>query len=125
MAAPDTVVRLDDKFAALDALWTPKIVGQINDMHLKVVRVHGEFVWHVHDDTDEFFLVESGSLTIELADRPDVTLGPGEFFVVPSGVHHRPVASEPCHVVLLEPAGVVNTGEGPEHDLTAPRDEWI
>lgn len=125
MAAPDTVVRLDEKFAALDALWTPKVVGRINDMHVKVARVHGEFVWHVHDATDEFFLVRSGSLTIELADRPEVTLGPGEFFVVPSGVRHRPVASEPCDVLLLEPTGVVNTGDGIEHDLTAPRDEWI
>jgi mannose-6-phosphate isomerase-like protein (cupin superfamily) len=125
MAAPETVVRLDEKFAAFDDLWTPKIVGQINEMHLKAVKVQGEFVWHVHDDTDEFFLVRSGSMTIQMKGRPDVVLEPDEFFVVPKGVEHRPVAENECEVLLLEPAGLVNTGDASPGDKTAPTDHWI
>ena len=125
MAAPETVVRLDEKFAAFDELWTPKIVGQINDLHLKAVKVQGEFVWHVHDDTDEFFLVRSGSMTIQMKDRPDAVLGPNEFFIVPKGVEHRPVAEDECEVLLLEPAGLVNTGGAAPRDMTAPNDDWI
>jgi mannose-6-phosphate isomerase-like protein (cupin superfamily) len=125
MAAPDTVVRLDEKFAGFDDLWAPKIVGQINDMHLKAVKVQGEFVWHVHADTDEFFLVRSGSMTIQMKGRPDAVLGPNEFFVVPKGVEHRPVAEYNCEVLLLEPAGLENTGDAASDDRTAPNDEWI
>jgi mannose-6-phosphate isomerase-like protein (cupin superfamily) len=125
MAAPETVVRLDEKFAAFDDLWTPKIVGQINDMHLKAVKVQGEFVWHVHDDTDEFFLVHSGSMTIQMKGRPDAVLGPNEFLVVPRGIEHRPVAENECEVLLLEPAGLVNTGDASPGDMTAPNDDWI
>jgi mannose-6-phosphate isomerase-like protein (cupin superfamily) len=124
MAAPDDVVNLDDKFGRFDDRWTPRIVAEINDLHLKAVKVEGEFVWHDHPDTDEFFLVRSGQLTIELRDRAPVTLGPGELFVVPRGVEHRPVADAVCEVLLLEPAGVVNTGDA-GGDLTAAADQWI
>jgi mannose-6-phosphate isomerase-like protein (cupin superfamily) len=124
MAAPDDVVNLDDKFGRFDDRWTPRIVAEINDLHLKAVKVEGEFVWHDHPDTDEFFLVRSGQLTIELRDRAPVTLGPGELFVVPRGVEHRPVADGVCEVLLLEPAGVVNTGDA-GGDLTAAADQWI
>lgn len=117
-------MNLDQKFSAFDDIWSPKIVGEINDLHLKVVKVHGEFVWHTHDDTDEFFLVRSGALTIELRDRADVSLHAGEFFVVPRGVEHRPVAESECEVLLLEPAGVVNTGDTADPSLTSS-DEWI
>lgn len=125
MAAPDHPVHVADKFAAFDDLWAPKILGQINDLHLKAVKVHGEFVWHVHDDTDELFLVRSGELTIEMKGRPDVTIRADEFFVVPHGVEHRPVAREQCELLLLEPAGLVNTGDGATSDMRAPSDEWI
>lgn len=125
MAAPETVVRLDEKFAAFDDLWTPKIVGQINDMHLKAVKVEGEFVWHVHDDTDEFFVVRSGSVTIQMIGRPDAVLGPNEFFIVPKGIEHRPVAESECEILLLEPAGLVSTGDASPSDKTAPNDDWI
>lgn len=125
MAAPDTVVRLDEKFAAIDEHWTPRIVGQLNDLHIKVVNVEGEFVWHVHEDTDEFFLVRSGSLTIQMKGRPDAVLEPNHFFIVPKGVEHRPVADIECEVLLLEPAGVVNTGDAASSDWTAPSDDWI
>ncbi len=123
MAAPDHVVNLGEKLAAVSDHWSPKIVGQINDLHLKVVKVQGEFVWHTHDDTDEFFLVQSGHLRIELRGQEAVTLGPGDFFVVPKGVEHRPVADDETEVLLLEPAGVVNTGDA-ESELTA-QDEWL
>lgn len=125
MAAPDTVVRLEEKFASFSELWTAKIVGQINDMHLKAVKIQGEFVWHTHEDTDEFFLVRSGQMTIRMRGRDDVVIGPDEFFIVPRGVEHCPVAEEECEILLLEPAGVVNTGDAAEEDLTAPNDVWI
>lgn len=125
MAAPGTVVRLDEKFDAFDDLWSPKIVGQMNDMHLKAVKIQGEFVWHVHDDSDELFLVRSGSMTIQMKGRPDADLGPDDFFVVPMGVEHRPVAKDVCHVLLLEPVGLVNTGDTPPGEMTAPTDDWI
>ena len=125
MAAPETVVGLEEKFAAFDDLWTPKILGQINDMHLKAVKIRGEFVWHVHEETDEFFLVRRGRMTIQMKGRPDAALGPDEFFVVPRGVEHRPVADVECEVLLLEPAGLVNTGDAASNDMTAPNDQWI
>ena len=119
MAAPDTVVNLTDKLARVGEHWSPRTVGQLNDLHIKVVKLLGEFVWHQHDDTDEFFLVMTGEMTIQLADREDVTLSPGEFFIVPKGVQHRPVAEHECEVVLLEPAGTVNTGDAETSELTA------
>jgi mannose-6-phosphate isomerase-like protein (cupin superfamily) len=124
VAAPDTVVNLDDKFAKFEEHWSPKILGQINSLHLKAVKVEGEFVWHTHEDTDEFFLVRSGRLRIEMRGRDAVSIGPGEFFVVPRGVEHRPIAAEECQILLLEPAGVVNTGDAADTTLTAT-DEWV
>lgn len=124
MAAPDRVVNLEEKFAAFDQQWSPKIVGEINDMQLKIAKVQGEFVWHSHEDTDEFFLVRSGRLTIHLRGRDDVTLGSGEFFVVPKGVEHCPGAEDECEILLLEPVGVVNTGDVSGSDMTAS-EEWI
>ena len=124
MAAPDTPVNIEAKLALVDDLWSPRIVGEINDLHLKVVKVQGEFVWHNHEDTDEFFLVRKGTLRIELAGRDPVDLGPGDFFVVPRGVDHRPSAEEECELLLLEPKGVVNTGDSAESDLTAT-ESWI
>lgn len=125
MAAPETVVRLNEKFDAFTDHWTPKIVGQINDMHIKAVKVQGEFVWHIHEHTDEFFLVRSGTMTIEMKGRPDAVLGPDEFFIVPRGVEHRPVAERECEVLLLEPVGLVNTGDASPSKHTAPADDWV
>lgn len=124
MAAPDTVVNLDDKFAEFTDHWSPKTIGQVNDLHLKAVKVQGEFVWHSHEDTDEFFLVRVGRLRIEMRGRDAVSVGPGEFFIVPRGIEHRPVAAEECEILILEPAGVVNTGDAIDTDLTAT-EEWI
>ena len=93
-----------------DDSYSPRIVGYLNDFKLMVVKARGEFVWHSHPDTDDFFLVVDGRLTIQLRDR-DVELGPGELFVVPRGVEHCPRADEEAHVLLIEPRGTPNTGD--------------
>lgn len=111
-------VNLADKLALVEGPWQPGIVGSLNDYKLAVVKTHGEFVWHKHDDTDDFFLVLSGRLTIQLRDR-DVELGPGELFVVPRGVEHCPRADEEAHVLLIEPEGTPNTGDA-GGERTAP-----
>jgi mannose-6-phosphate isomerase-like protein (cupin superfamily) len=105
-------VNLDRMFARVDEQWAPKRVGTINDYDVKIVKLQGEFTWHRHEDTDELFLVIDGELTIQLRDR-DVVLGPHEFFVVRRGVEHCPRAAAETSVLLLEPHGVVNTGDNP------------
>ena len=102
-------VNLEQKLATFSEHWQPRTVGQFNGHDLMVVKALGEFVWHQHDDTDDFFLVLKGNLVIELRDR-SVALGPGEFFVVPKGVEHRPVANEEVQLLLIEPSGTPNTG---------------
>ena len=102
-------VSLAEKLAGFTEQWQPRIVGELNGQHVKVVKLQGEFVWHHHDEEDELFLVVKGAMTIQLRDR-DVHLGEGEFFIVPRGVEHRPVASDEAHVLLFEPASTLNTG---------------
>ena len=104
-------INLEEQFGRFDDLWSPKIVGAVNDYDLKLVKVQGEFVWHQHDDTDELFLVIKGRLRIQLQGRAEVTMEPGEVLVVPRGLRHRPVADVETQVVLLEPRGTVNTGD--------------
>jgi mannose-6-phosphate isomerase-like protein (cupin superfamily) len=106
----DDGVDLAEKLALLDEPYSPGIVGYLNDYKLVVVKVLGAFVWHSHADTDDFFLVLRGRLTIQLRDR-DVVLEPGQLFVVPRGVEHCPKADEETHVLLIEPRGTVNTGD--------------
>lgn len=115
------VVDLDEKFDRFTDLWSPKLVARLNDYEVKLVKVEGEFVWHTHDDTDELFLVLEGTLTIQLRER-DVTLGPGQLFVVPRGVEHCPRSEGEVKALLLEPAGVVNTGDA-GGELTAVVEE--
>lgn len=116
-------VNLVDKFAAFEEVWSPKVVAQLNDYQVKLVKIEGEFVWHKHEDTDELFLVLEGEMMVHFRDR-DVVVGAGELIVVPRGVEHKPSAERLCHVLLLEPAGTVNTGDrGGER--TAPTDVWI
>ena len=114
------VVDLKDRLSLFSDHWSPKVVATLNDYEVKVVKVKGEFVWHSHADTDELFLVVEGALTIRLPDA-EVTLGPGQLFVVPRGVEHCPAAAEEASLVLIEPTGVVNTGEA-GGDLTARHD---
>ncbi len=104
------VVNLAAKLATFSDHWSPRIVGRFNDNDIMVVKAKGEFVWHAHADTDDFFLVLKGHLTIQLRDG-DVRLGPGDLHVVPKGVEHRPVASEEVELLLLEPGGTPNTGD--------------
>ncbi len=103
-------VNLAQKLALFADHWTPRIVADYNGNDVMVVKLQGEFTWHSHPDTDDFFLVLSGELDIELRDRT-VTLGPGELFVVPRGVEHRPVARGEVHLLLIEPQGTPNTGD--------------
>lgn len=103
-------VNLEAKLATFSEHWQPRVVTQYNGNDVMVVKVKGEFIWHQHDDTDDFFLVLKGNLRIELRDR-NVELGPGELFIVPKGVEHRPIAVEEVHLLLIEPSGTPNTGD--------------
>src|SRR6266508_3867266 len=102
-------VNLTEKLARFDEHWSPKIVAELNDAYVKVVKLEGEFVWHHHDDEDELFLVVSGRLRMQFRDG-DVELEPGELIVVPKGVKHCPLAEGETHVALIEPKTVLNTG---------------
>ena len=102
-------VNIQDKLALFDERWKPKIAGELNGQHVKLVRFLGEFVWHHHEEEDELFLVVKGRFRMEFRDR-DVWIEEGEFIVVPRGVEHRPVAEEEAHVLLFEPASTLNTG---------------
>ena len=103
-------VDITEKLALFSEHWSPKVVARLNDYEIKVVKVKGEFVWHTHDDTDELFIVVAGELSIQLRDG-DVRLSAGQLFVVPRGVAHCPVAEGEVHALLIEPTGVVNTGD--------------
>ncbi|MET9883510.1 cupin domain-containing protein [Streptomyces sp. NPDC006430] len=103
-------MNIAQELAAFDAHWSPRPLARVNDYEVKAVKLRGEFVWHAHEDTDELFLVVIGTLTIRLRDG-DVTLGPGDLYVVPRGVEHCPVADEEVSILLFEPAGTVNTGD--------------
>lgn len=115
-------VSLAEKFAQFADHWSPKIVAEANGWEFKLVKVQGAFVWH-HHDVDEVFLVVSGWLRIHLEGLPTAVVGPGELLVVPRGVRHRPEAASECRIMLIEPAGVRNTGDV-DAPLTAV-DEWI
>jgi len=106
---PDAI-RLADKLAKFTDHWSPKIVARFNGHDVMVVKVKGEFVWHAHPDTDDFFLVLKGRLVIQLEDG-EVHLGPGDLYVVPKGAQHRPVARDEVHLLLIEPTGTPNTGD--------------
>jgi len=116
-------IDLKEKLTKFSEHWSPKIVAQMNDYHFKVAKVHGEFDWHNHPGTDEVFIILKGRLEIQFRDG-SVILNEGEMFVVPKGVEHRPVAEQECHILLVEPAGTVNTGDI-VNDKTAPNDVWI
>jgi mannose-6-phosphate isomerase-like protein (cupin superfamily) len=110
-------VNLAQKFSLFKAHWSPKIVGELNDSHVKLVKLNGEFAWHHHETEDELFLVIKGQLLIKLRDQ-DIQLDEGEFVIIPKGVEHLPIATEECHVLLLEPKSTLNTGTV-QNDRTA------
>ena len=111
-----TKINLAEKLTRFDDRWNPRIIADLNDSDVKLVKVQGEFVWHHHADEDELFFVLRGTLTIELRDGA-VTLGPGELVVIPKGVEHRPVAAEEVHLMLIEPKSTRHTGDV-ESELT-------
>jgi mannose-6-phosphate isomerase-like protein (cupin superfamily) len=116
------VINLAQKLDLFGEYWSPRIVGELNESHVKLVKLRGEFVWHHHDNEDELFLVLKGRLQIKLHDR-DLWLEEGEFVIIPHGVEHLPVADEEVHVLLLEPKATVNTGSaGGDRTVEA---EWI
>lgn len=120
---PYAAIDLKQKFSLFTEHWQPKVVAEMNDYQFKLSKVQGEFIWHNHPETDETFLVVEGHLRIDFRDG-SVNLGPGEMFVVPKGVEHKPFAEHEVKLMIIEPRGVLNTGhEG--GDLTAKTDVWI
>ena len=105
-----TAINLEQKLASFTGFFQPRVVTQFNGHDVMVAKTKGEFIWHKHDDTDDFFLVLKGVLDIELRDRI-ITLSPGQMYIVPRGVEHRPVAREEVHLLLMEPTGTPNTGD--------------
>ena len=120
---PRTPINIKDKLSKFSDHWSPKIIAQMNDYHFKLVKFKGDFVWHQHDDTDETFIVLEGKMRIDFRDG-SVELKKGEMFVVPKGVEHKPFAEDECQILLVEPAGVVNTGDA-GGEMTAEMDVWV
>ncbi len=116
-------INFEQKFDKFSEHWSPKIIAEMNDYQFKLVKIQGEFVWHKHDSTDEVFIVISGEMEISFRDG-HVTLAKGEMYVVPEGVAHKPYAKNECEVLLIEPKGILNTGDA-GGDLTAENDVWI
>ncbi|MGB1808085.1 MAG: cupin domain-containing protein, partial [Porticoccaceae bacterium] len=103
-------INLQEKYSKFSEQWQPKVIAEMNDYQFKIVRLEGEFVWHDHPETDEVFIVIEGAMKIQFRDG-EVNLGAGELFVVPSGVEHKPVANSECKAMLVEPKGIINTGD--------------
>ena len=120
MRAP---INLAQKLAQVSEHWSPRVVAELNDYQFKVVKLQGEFVWHTHPDTDEAFIVIDGEMEIGFRDG-GVTLGAGDMYVVPKGVEHITRATSECHALIVEPRGVVNTGDA-GGSLTAKNDVWV
>ncbi len=118
-----TPINFNEKFSKFSEHWSPKIIAEMNDYQFKLVKFEGEFVMHKHDDTDEVFVVIDGEMKIEFKDG-EVHISQGEMFIVPKGKEHRPCADKECKILLVEPRGVINTGET-GGAFTAPNDSWI
>lgn len=116
-------INFREKFNRFSDYWSPKIIAQMNNYHFKLVKFQGDFVWHKHNDTDEVFIALDGEMSIEFRDGK-VDLKSGEMFVVPRGLEHKPFAEKECKIMLVEPAGTINTGDA-GGDLTASENEWI
>ncbi len=120
---PRQPINFADKFSRFGEHWSPRVIAEMNDYQFKLVKVQGEFVWHQHEDTDEVFIVIDGELVLRFRDG-EVRLRAGEMYVVPKGVEHQPFAERECQVMLVEPRGVVNTGDA-GGVLTAKNDVWV
>ena len=117
------VINFKEKFSKFYDYWSPRVIAEMNNYQFKLVKLEGDFVWHKHDNTDEVFIVIEGSLGIEFRDGT-VSLNSGELFVVPKGLEHKPFAEKECQVLLIEPKGLVNTGDA-GGSLTAENDVWV
>lgn len=118
-----SAINLEEKLAKFSEHWSPKIIAQMNDYHFKLVKFQGDFVWHSHGDTDEVFITLDGEMSIEFRDGK-ADLKSGEMLVVPKGVEHKPFAEKECKIMLVEPAGTVNTGDA-VGEMTAEDNVWI
>ena len=118
-----STINFSEKLTKFTELWSPRVVAEMNDYQFKLVKIKGDFVWHAHQETDEVFVVLEGMMHIALRDG-DVHLSAGEMYVVPRGVEHKPFAEQECAMLLIEPRGVVNTGEA-GGELQAENDVWI
>ncbi len=116
-------INFENKLAKFSEQWKPKVIAEINDYQFKLAKLQGEFVWHDHPDTDEVFIVLEGELTIEFEDGL-VDIKAGEMYVVPKGKQHKPLARQECQILVIEPRGVINTGDA-ESDMLAENDVWI
>jgi mannose-6-phosphate isomerase-like protein (cupin superfamily) len=120
---PSSAINFTDKFTQFSDLWSPRIIAQMNDYHFKLAKIQGEFIWHSHPETDEVFILIAGSMQIHLRDDI-ISLNEGEMYVVPKGVEHKPVAKNECRILLIEPAGTLNTGDA-GGELTRLDQVWI
>jgi mannose-6-phosphate isomerase-like protein (cupin superfamily) len=116
-------INLNEKLNLFEDQWTPKIIGELNGQHVKLAKLQGEFVWHHHESEDELFYVIKGQLIIEM-EETIITLNPGELFIVPRGMAHKPIAHEEVHVLLFEPAVIKHTGNV-NHKLTKTQLDWM
>ena len=116
-------INLKEKLALFSDYWSPRVIAEMNDYQFKLVKIKGEFVWHHHEDTDETFIVINGTMNIEFKDQT-ISLSKGEMFVVQKGVEHRPYAENECELMIIEPKGVINTGDL-DSKLTAQNDVWV
>ena len=116
-------ININDKLNKFSDLWSPRVIAEMNDYQFKLAKVKGEFVWHSHKETDETFIVLDGELLIEFRDKK-IRLNKGELYIVPKGVEHKPYAENECHIMLIEPKGIINTGEK-STKLTSKNDIWV
>ena len=116
-------INIREKLKKFNDYWSPKVVVEMNDYQFKLAKISGEFIWHHHESTDEVFYVVEGNMIIEFRDG-QVELSQGEMYVIPKGVEHKPYAEKECHIMLIEPRGVLNTGEV-KNELTAINENWI
>ena len=117
-------INFSEKLNLFNEHWQPKVISEMNDYQFKIAKIKGEFIWHSHKDTDETFIVLKGEIKIDFKDGK-VVVKQGEMFVVPAGVEHRPSSNKESHIMLIEPKGVVNTGENVDSNLRAENDVWI
>ena len=116
-------INFTSKFSKFTDQWSPKVIAQMNDYQFKLVKIENDFTWHKHDDTDEVFIVLEGQIFIEF-ENETIEINEGEMLVVPAGIKHKPFAEREAKIMLVEPSGVVNTGDN-KGELTAPNDQWI